>query len=109
VSAMLSLRPRGTRPFAPLSRPASPVRARMTETPAPDPKSIDRWHAGETVGFAWHDVDPRDPALESTAEARAMADRDSVRSRLTVPCTTLTVSPVRSTTVAIALPVLFLS
>jgi putative transposase len=52
-----------------------PVRARMTDTPASDPWSRYRRHAGEPVAFAWLDGDPCCAALGSTAEARATAYR----------------------------------
>ncbi len=54
----------------------------MTETPASDPWSSSRGHAGEAAELAWLDVDPCDAALGSTAEARAAASRALVRSAI---------------------------
>jgi putative transposase len=59
-----------------------PVRARMTDTPASDPWSRYRRHAGEPVAFAWLDGDPCCAALGSTAEARATAYRAFVRNAI---------------------------
>jgi putative transposase len=60
----------------------NPVRARMTDTPASDPWSSSRGHAGEAAELGWLDVDPCDAALGSTAEARAAASRALVRSAI---------------------------